>query len=81
MRLFNKQMASLFQTLARIDEIMKNEHLITNNSDTKVTIEKDDDNDTIVKLMKSQAEIIVKPLPEWFTSSTVYTEPDQTNPS
>ncbi|CAF2317606.1 unnamed protein product [Rotaria sp. Silwood2] len=43
MRLFNEQMAPLFEVLERIVETMSNEHLTTTKHDIEVTIEKDDD--------------------------------------
>jgi transcription initiation factor IIE alpha subunit len=78
-RLFNETMTRLFEVLKRIDEIMINEHSTRADGDIEVTIEKEDD--TNVKLTMSKEEIAVKPLPEWFVRSTVYTEPAPTNSS
>jgi hypothetical protein len=63
MRLFSQQMELLFQTLEKLDQIIKNEPLTTVDCDVEMTTDKysiDMDTDTINSNQ-------VKPLPEWFT--------------
>jgi DNA-binding MarR family transcriptional regulator len=66
MRLFNEQMARLFEILERIDEIMRNEHLIEIHCDTEVNSQKDDVDkycpNVDIELIRSRDEITAKPL-------------------
>lgn len=74
MRLFNEEMKVLFQILEKIDQIMKIEQSTMVNNDDKYF-----PNMNTNDAMNSNEKILVKPLPEWFTRSSVYPEPDQSD--
>ncbi|CAF3362726.1 unnamed protein product [Rotaria sp. Silwood1] len=73
MRLFNEQMAPLFEVLEKIEKIMTKEQLTMDNRDIEVIIEKDDDKYSSNTDIDEKNEKL-RSLPEWFVRSTVNTE-------